>query len=178
MSTFHKIQPKYGDPYWLMLLKPFEYYKIAAQVASKLFAQTLGDPHWCADYDKGNARAVITHPFNLYPKHQTLFDKLTKRDGAVYINKQGGLIPLNNAEKVLEQSECEYWPSEEIKGSISKWSNGQHWYVKAEGVNILKHHKYKEKFNTIESAKQFLSYYMPDSQISVHDNFRYSTIGD
>jgi len=187
---FHLTKDKFGHITWLKVLKSeLDYASIAKSVASVIFSQTFDDPHWAADWQKGRPYADITHPFKTLPAHYDTFSKLRKKGRnkewvkkipfkGVYINKNGGMQPIDGSLEILEESNCAYWPSSEISGSISKWSGGKHWYISAEGVSLSKKIGYKEKFDSHEQARTFLERFMPASSIKTNQNFRDFKIGD
>lgn len=187
---FHLTKDKFGHINWLKVLKSeLDYAGIAKSVASVVYSQTFDDPHWAADLQNGKPYAYITHPFKTLPAHYDTFSKLKKKSerqswknktpfGGVYINKNGGMQPIDGSLEILEESNCAYWPSNEISGSISKWNGGKHWYISTEGISLERKTGYKEKFDSYEQAKTFLERFIPASSIKTNQNFRDFKIGD
>lgn len=176
---FHLTENKFGQKQWLALLEnELDYCGIAKSVANVIYKQTFDDPHWAADFVKEKPYAQITHPFKMLPAHYDTFSKMIKKYRSVYINKNGGMSPFDEFLAVLEKANCAYWPTDGITGSISKWKNGSHWYIRTDGISLTAKFGYKEKFNSLADASEFLEKYMPKSAIKTQENFRDFRIGD
>lgn len=175
-KTYHKIKDKFGEIFWVRVIN--YYTNHIRQVANVISKRTIANPHWLMDYKLHRGTARLMNPVDLMVKHNFVSSKLIARDGFCYMNSAGGILPKDTAIEILEEIESDTFPYITISASISKWKNGKHYYVNGHGIRLENKPYYKEKFDSVKEAKQFLMKYVKEENIKVDEVQMYVTIGD
>lgn len=112
-----------------------------------------------------NAISVFFNPVSLGTRWLQSAEKFFFQDGVVYMNSVGGLTPRPD---VLTVQESEVWPqAEPMEGElveISKWPNGNHYYLYSSKGRIFP----QEKCNSYAEAVDMANRFAPGCKIGAH----------
>lgn len=155
---------KLCDPCWLAVIDNqdslfFFHKKVAVRLALK-FGQ---DPHlWSKDGKPLSDVAYLYSPVKLASQWMGTAQKMFWEYGCVYMNRVGGLCHLP---EVLNTVESENWPDPKpIAGEtvyISKWPNGDHYYLRSSKDRIFP----VEKVDSLTEAEKIAKEFAPNCEV-------------
>lgn len=146
------------DPDWLVVIDTpdllFEFHK---RVTVRLALKYGADPHLFDE--RGHPKnhcALIMSPVNLGSKWLSSAERFYQEHGKVYMNRAGGLCPSPH---VLKYVDSAFWPaSHPMEGEvvyISKYPNGNHYYLRSTTDRIFPVEKCHSYAEAVDMATKF-----------------------
>lgn len=178
MPIFVKLSISGQTPTWYRLAKHGDFVEALEccdEHSSAYIRGWLNNPHWQADFEKGDIGAWLRDPRILIPKKsQAVLGRI--QESELYFNRHGGWCCPHNGVIRLATIESEAWPAEVEKlsghrATIKRWPDGQHYYVSffPRAVTLS-----RPKFNTLEEAVTAARELMPEDKITVENGDGYS----
>ncbi len=174
MKHTYALISAYGKEWWTIVLTPEDREGLmllhkAFQAKFKLDANE--DPHTIAAIDKGS---WFMHPDILSAQWFAGALRMILSGLTIYINNRGGYCDLDKNMQVVKTIEAETWPatSDRPRIRISKWGQGEHYYLSSAGM-------YKDfvdpniKYNSFIEAKDAALKYTTEDRIVFEENKHY-----
>ncbi len=158
---------KFDAPVWLLKVQdPETIEQVHRGVTVKLYQTVGGDPHNFRNGKPVGPHSAIMNPINLGAKWLQTAEKFIMTKGYILVNKVGGIVPPGRF-TILDTVESEKlsWPDTDDTEviTLSKWPQGQHWYLKSSNGRIFS----PVKMGSLKEAKEVAGRFVSKDRITV-----------